>query len=901
MPHELYYTSAPAGLAPGTFGFCIVAATRGFPEPLQGRLEALSGYRAVYPSGHQKVTDNPVGHGHWIVTAGTKTYHILSRVAFAGPDYTGRTNKFAHHLALDAGELTSAGPAWLLGASGVMETAWSGEPRQVEPRRLPPGIVTAKPCSAWAARTGDAGWAGVVAEVLAKSEGQVCLVFESGMDMLPLVAEVLALLPSAKRWAITFSTYETAPPRATDCRLYCCVKGDTKALPVVQGRQGFTIDLTTRLGNPPSGEWTDAARKGRQPEGDPQQAGRPGASRAAKGLDLSSKPQGLDLSPPGELDLSGGGDDDSPYKLADDWTPTEPTPNRPRVPLTTSVGRGNAHYQQPPKRSLTTSIAITGGVAALLVSMFFAGWLLKGWELKQMPSEKLASTQPATTQPKDDTPPQGTDAIATDNELETIKKELAAKNLDYEKLKEELDAARTAQANAEKERDDAQAKLTNITPPAEGSESGGEGANIEAAADEGDNPLSAEATPVANEKPDPGIENATSQPTTDVSNDSQEKIPSITGLKFATAAKDGESLKFEDTITVGKGSKLSVNDGKAQLDVIHLSDLPASVRLGNFRVKAEGDPEDGWPAHVIPLTEKTDAKSLVSAHSEQYSVVGISDDSYEVAIEKGDPWKISISLRGDTSSEKLVILFASENSPRSFPISIQNMSRHLKESPLWQSARTHYAGYTEASSSAYKKLTPLTGTQQNQYSGAFNTAITDFGRAKGILSNAKSDFSKNKGEKAIYDAADSGVSDTITALKNAHESLKKVVRSPKNSVDTDNALAALKNAEAALERIEGNLKNVRDIVAKVEDENRKKTANESLDRILATKATAKKALDDAVRALEEFKPKAGQWMKTDELIKNFERRPLVIKMKDAVKQEEFYLFLRIVRPDLTKK
>jgi len=906
MPHELYYTSAPAGLSPGSFGFCIVAATSGFPEPLQGRLEALSGYRAVYPPGTPKVADNPVGHGHWIVTAGSKTYHILSRVACAGFDYTGRTNKFAHHLALDAGELTSAGPAWLLGAPGVMETAWSGDPRLVEPRRLPPGNVITKPCSAWAVRTGDAGWAGVVAEVLVKSEGQVCLVFEPGMDMLPLVSEILALLPSAKRWTITFSTYETAPPRATDCRLYCCVKGDAKALPVVQGRQGFTLDLTTRLGNPPSGEWTDAARKGRQPEGDPQQAGRPGTSRTAKGsaaLDLSSKPQGLDLSSPGGLDLSGGGSDDSPYKLAsDDWTPSEQVPaDRPRTYPATSGGRGNVTYQQPQKRSLTTSLAMVAGTAALILGVFFAGIFLGRW-YPTSTGENQATTQPATNK---------TLASTTQPESpgDTEEKRDALTEV-TEKLKTvEATLAETEQRadQAERERDEALAKLAKTTPSDENSSSTSASAEDTASASNGTSETSGESTNTGtpadsnDEKNDLVAEGATSQPTTDVSNASQERIPPITGLKFAPVAKDGEPLKFEDTIPVGKGSKLSINGGKTQLDVVHLSDLPASVRLGNFRVKAEDDPEDGWSGHVIPLSEKSDAKNLISAHSGQYSVIGISDDSYEVAVERGEPWKITISFREDTSSEKLTIIFASENNPKNFPSSVQNMSRHLRESSLWQSARKHYTEYTEASSGVYKKLTPLTGTQQNQYSGAFNTAITDFGRTKGILGGAKSDFSKNKGEKAIYDAADSGLSDTVTALKNAHEILKKVVKSPKNSVDADNVLVALKNAEAALEGIDGNLKNVRDIVAKIEDENKRKTANENLDKIQAAKAAAKKALDDAVRALEDFKPKAGQWVKTDELIKSFERRPLVIKMKDAAKQEEFYLFLRIVRPDLTKK
>ena len=102
--HELYYTSAPAGLRPGTFGFCTVAATRNLPEPLRERLESLSGYRAAYQPGDPQAVNNPVAFNHWIVSAGGQSYHVLSRVAFAGFDYSGRTNKFAHHLALSGNE-----------------------------------------------------------------------------------------------------------------------------------------------------------------------------------------------------------------------------------------------------------------------------------------------------------------------------------------------------------------------------------------------------------------------------------------------------------------------------------------------------------------------------------------------------------------------------------------------------------------------------------------------------------------------------------------------------------------------------------------------------------------------------------------------------------------------------
>ena len=68
-------------------------------------------------------------------------------------------------------------------------------------------------CRTWQQLTGDAGWGGVLAETAAgPSSRQAVLVFQPGMDMLPLLAESLALLPAELRWRVSFSTYFTKLP-----------------------------------------------------------------------------------------------------------------------------------------------------------------------------------------------------------------------------------------------------------------------------------------------------------------------------------------------------------------------------------------------------------------------------------------------------------------------------------------------------------------------------------------------------------------------------------------------------------------------------------------------------------------------------------------------------------------
>ena len=105
MAEELIYTSVAKGLRPGSRGFCTVAETDGIATNLAGRLESLSAYRHVFPPGTPEAKDNPVNLAHVVLTVAGKTYHVLSRVADYGLDYTSRSNKLAHHLALEKEEL----------------------------------------------------------------------------------------------------------------------------------------------------------------------------------------------------------------------------------------------------------------------------------------------------------------------------------------------------------------------------------------------------------------------------------------------------------------------------------------------------------------------------------------------------------------------------------------------------------------------------------------------------------------------------------------------------------------------------------------------------------------------------------------------------------------------------
>src|SRR5436305_464287 len=137
MSQELFFTSAPQGLQPGSQGFCTVAATRGMSPQLAEKLEGLSAYKPLYPPLDPKASLNPVGYSHLRVAVGGKSYHVLSRVSAAGLDYSNRTNKFAHHVVLEDSELPAAGPAWVLQQPGFLESVWDGQVKHLPAGRRP--------------------------------------------------------------------------------------------------------------------------------------------------------------------------------------------------------------------------------------------------------------------------------------------------------------------------------------------------------------------------------------------------------------------------------------------------------------------------------------------------------------------------------------------------------------------------------------------------------------------------------------------------------------------------------------------------------------------------------------------------------------------------------------------
>ncbi len=245
MARELIYTSFPKGVKPGVSGFCTVAVSPDLAPNMISRLEGLSGYRHLYMPGTPEAEFNPPNWSHVVISVGNTESHVVYRVADAGLDYTGRSNKLAHFIVLDKNDLAPCGPAAMLTTPGLIDVAFDQQVgTRPFTRPIPRQLVSPRPCLAWRQAAGDAGWAGELAQT-AWTGKYACIVYRPGMNVLALIQEAMALLPPERRWKTTFSTYYSKLPTGIDCQWRCVAAGTPEAdQAIAEVGAGLVIDLS---------------------------------------------------------------------------------------------------------------------------------------------------------------------------------------------------------------------------------------------------------------------------------------------------------------------------------------------------------------------------------------------------------------------------------------------------------------------------------------------------------------------------------------------------------------------------------------------------------------------------------------------------------------------------------
>ncbi|MFM7055993.1 MAG: hypothetical protein ACKO2P_03620 [Planctomycetota bacterium] len=354
MIEEILYTSAPKGLKPGSQGFCTVSSTVGMAQATAERLEALSGYRHAFPLTDPRATLNPLNYSHLTLRLAGRPTHVLSRIANAGHDYSGRSNKLAHHLAFEHTAAWPSGPARMLQTPGVMVTEWDGTLQTFAPRTLTlPPLPPRIQLSAWKQCSGDHGWAGWVAEQLLQQPVPLHVIFAPGTPTLDLVREVLDLLPPARRWDITFSTYFTRLPAGVDCRLRFVLDETPEATSLRHDARARVLDLTQPLPPPRGGQLVATAQSGL----------------------LINSPSAPSHQGPGSADPAASSKAPPPIPPALAATPSTADSGRPRtlVPglADEPFSLHTARRRQPRKASATVRSA---AIAVLLLISLTAAW-----------------------------------------------------------------------------------------------------------------------------------------------------------------------------------------------------------------------------------------------------------------------------------------------------------------------------------------------------------------------------------------------------------------------------------------------------------------------------------------------------------------------------------------------
>lgn len=274
MAREIVITSVPRGVKLGRTGFQVAMQSAGMRDDVATALEKMAGYRHL-PTG---TGANPVSYFHRIAKSVAGQSNVIGRIVDSGVDFSNRSNKLAHMVVLDSGDLGAVGgasPAATLAAiENRLASTWTGGPEERQTPFSLAGIQAETPaiCALWKSTMGDAGWAGVLAERAVRNEPTLIVGGDSSpascRKMLDLFIESMALIPPSKRWSITFDTVTLAPegilwrgtyagsPESQAVQPGVLVVDLVRAKPVPNSYDGFDLVQAARAGRTDSGPST---------------------------------------------------------------------------------------------------------------------------------------------------------------------------------------------------------------------------------------------------------------------------------------------------------------------------------------------------------------------------------------------------------------------------------------------------------------------------------------------------------------------------------------------------------------------------------------------------------------------------------------------------------------------
>jgi hypothetical protein len=207
MAQQLIYTSAARLLDAGRSGFGTVARSKTISPLLVSAIERVSQFSNIRGTERSRVI-----FVHRRMVAGSNRFHILSRIADAGADYTGRTNHIAHHLIVTQEEMARATSVGITPADVLIQfpwlSRWEGNARFLTPEE-DVNLATFQPLGRQSGRSGWAGMTGNPSHArLLSWDGAP----RNGILLIPVHADPLALLAEglaefgSQSWSKAFTT-----------------------------------------------------------------------------------------------------------------------------------------------------------------------------------------------------------------------------------------------------------------------------------------------------------------------------------------------------------------------------------------------------------------------------------------------------------------------------------------------------------------------------------------------------------------------------------------------------------------------------------------------------------------------------------------------------------------------
>jgi GTPase-associated protein 1, N-terminal domain type 2 len=251
MSFELVYTSAPKTLEGPGYG--VVAKSEGLPDHLEKLMRQLNRYDFELSPTNGAAAAAPVLFSHTLLRDHSVLWHVLSRVAPAGCDFTQRAVFLAHHVAVTSDELGTATVAELLQEPRLFQSEWDGYVGMLPARSIPARPQRRANADSWELVAGDQDWASVWVEMWRAQKGRASfLILPGETDVRPLFADALSLLPASEANQVAFITHLNADRAGVHFDWIGLTAGSEMARSILNRFPDRSLDMTVPSGSAPA-------------------------------------------------------------------------------------------------------------------------------------------------------------------------------------------------------------------------------------------------------------------------------------------------------------------------------------------------------------------------------------------------------------------------------------------------------------------------------------------------------------------------------------------------------------------------------------------------------------------------------------------------------------------------